>query len=218
MSGTDGFRGGSGDLRELTRNPLQSTLEWRRTRPPPRLRWDALIWGKILGPRAKPTWSRASTKLCARAFPWLQREAFSHQKRFHLQVGRAGVTVDGEVASRVDARADVIVSHDDRPLAVLELKRPGEKLTREDEQQGLSYAALHHPHPPLVVVTNGSDVKVLDSYSGEEWKPEGAPEQRLAALFANASRAAALDLSKAVEVLLGSRSEVWVAPSALPRA
>ena len=37
----------------------------------------------------------------------------------------------------------------------LELKRPGSLLTTDDDEQGLSYARMLHPRPPLVVVTNG---------------------------------------------------------------
>jgi type I site-specific restriction endonuclease len=74
--------------------------------------------------------------------------------------------VGGEPVSRIESRSDVLVSHNGKPLAVLELKRPGQALTESDEKQGLSYAALLHPPPPLVVVTNGSDTRILDSYSG----------------------------------------------------
>lgn len=146
----------------------------------------------------------------ALAFPWLPAEALEYQTKFSLQVGRGTVTVGGEPVARIESRSDVLVSHNGKPLAVLELKRPGQALTESDEKQGLSYAALLHPHPPLVVVTNGSDTRILDSYSGLAWSPADPSETALAHLVSNAGELAASRLKEAVDVLLGSGSSVWV--------
>jgi type I site-specific restriction endonuclease len=43
-----------------------------------------------------------------------------------------------------------------KPLAVLEVKRPGLELTDSDGAQGLSYARQMEPMPPLLVITNGA--------------------------------------------------------------
>ncbi|HST62476.1 MAG TPA: type I restriction enzyme HsdR N-terminal domain-containing protein [Longimicrobium sp.] len=143
------------------------------------------------------------------AFPWLAPEDFGFQTRFTFQVGRQTVCVDGKTASRVEARSDVLVSHRGEPLAVLELKRPGQPITVADEKQGLSYAALLNPHPPLVVVTNGEETRLLDSYTGQEWKPEHPSEKALTDLVRNAGEIAAARLKDAIAVLLGSGSAVW---------
>lgn len=144
-----------------------------------------------------------------RAFPWLEESELQHQTKFTLRVGRSPVVVGERAQSRTEARSDVIIYHKGKPLAVLELKRPGLKLTREDEEQGLSYAALLRPNPPLVVVTNGHDVRLLESHSGEEWTPGEPSEAALAELLESASRSAAADLRDAVNTLMGSGNG-WV--------
>lgn len=68
-----------------------------------------------------------------RVFATLPEESFEHQTRFSFQVGSKGIMVDGELASRVDARSDILICLDDVPLAVLELKRKGRKLTEADD-------------------------------------------------------------------------------------
>ncbi len=143
------------------------------------------------------------------AFPWLPADGFEFQTRFSFQFGRQTVTVDGKDASGAEARSDVLVSHGGKRLAVLELKRPGQPITVTDEKQGLSYAALLDPHPPLVVVTNGEETRLLDSYTCSEWKPEHPSEEALADLVRNASELAAARLKDAVAVLLGSVTAVW---------
>jgi Type I restriction enzyme R protein N terminus (HSDR_N) len=75
-----------------------------------------------------------------------------HQTKFQFQFGRAVVEIDSAAVSRAQARADVLVLCKEAPLAVLELKRPAVPLTEDDQAQGLSYARMLHPRPPLVVV------------------------------------------------------------------
>lgn len=89
------------------------------------------------------------------AFPWLKQEELRHQTRFVFKFGRSTVEVDGASASKVEARSDVLIYHRDNPLAVLELKRSGIALTENDDSQGLSYARMLFPHPPLVVGKDG---------------------------------------------------------------
>lgn len=144
-----------------------------------------------------------------RVFATLPEESFQHQTRFSFQVGSKGIMVDGELASRVDARSDILICLDDDPLAVLELKRKGRTLTEADDRQGLSYAAMLIPHPPLVIVTNGDDVRVLESWSGKPWEPTDASDAAVKALFENASRVAAYDTKRALDTLLGTTSVVW---------
>jgi hypothetical protein len=97
------------------------------------------------------------------------------------------------------------------PLAVLELKRPGVALTEDDQAQGLSYARMLHPQPPLVVVTNGEETRILATHTGASWQTETPSEAELAKLIAAAGQIAATDLKRAVEVLLGPQSSVWMA-------
>jgi Type I restriction enzyme R protein N terminus (HSDR_N) len=145
------------------------------------------------------------------AFSWLPPPSPRHQTKFEFHFGRAVVKIDGAVVSSAQARSDVLVCHNDVPLAVLELKRPGVPLTADDDAQGLSYARMLHPRPPLVVVTNGETTRILSSHNGTLWEPETPSEQDIARLIAAAGQVASADLKRAVEVLLGPQSTVWAA-------
>ena len=58
-------------------------------------------------------------------FPWLPSTSIRHQTKFSFQFGRQTISVDGLSDSSREARADILLYRGDRPLAVLELKRPG---------------------------------------------------------------------------------------------
>ena len=152
----------------------------------------------------------------ARAFPWIAASDLKHQLKFSMKFGHAVVEVDGSKTSKVHARADIIIYSKGTPLAVVELKRHGIAITLEDAEQGLSYARMLSPMPPLVVVTNGTDVRLLETYSGKDWKPADYSDAELAKLIQAASHAASDDVKRAVEILLGTGSDLWV--SALRQA
>ena len=142
----------------------------------------------------------------SRAFPHLERAAIQHQISFTIRLGHNSITVDAAADWSLRGRADVLISVRGRPLAVLELKRKNLKLTDADREQGLSYARV--VPVPLVVVTNGEAVWMFTA-TGQTWAPTDASEERVQDLFASASRAAAEDLRKAVQTLLGPESAVW---------
>ncbi|PBB91718.1 hypothetical protein CK215_15775 [Mesorhizobium sp. WSM3864] len=144
------------------------------------------------------------------AFPWLPPDSLTHQTKFAFKFGHKLVEIDGATASQAQARSDVLVFFEKKPLAVLELKREGLALLPEDREQGLSYARMLHPRPPLVVISNGEDQVLLETHSGEEWQPGTPSEEALQKLMAAAGKIAAADLQHAVEVLLGPGSSVWV--------
>lgn len=143
------------------------------------------------------------------AFPWLPANGLIHQKSFTFRFGKATVMVNGDAKSYALARADVLVIFQGEPLAVFELKRPGLKLTAEDEQQGLSYARLLQPRPPLVVISNGQDVRMLETDSGEPWRPASKSQAALKALITRGVQVAAGDLKRAVDRLMGSDPAIW---------
>src|SRR5262245_53251852 len=103
----------------------------------------------------------------ARVFPELASDEIRHQTKFSFTFGRATIDVDSANAYAKQARADIILYRGTAPLAVLELKREGSPLTTEDDEQGLSYARVINPMAPLVIVTNGEEVHILDSYTGK---------------------------------------------------
>ncbi|MHB1529882.1 MAG: type I restriction endonuclease [Acidiferrobacteraceae bacterium] len=144
-----------------------------------------------------------------KAFPWLPEHAIRHQTKFWFTFGRKRVDVDGAESSRAEARADVLLYNDNQPLAVLELKRPGVSLTSDDEAQGLSYARVLNPSPPLVVVTNGDQLRIIETHAGQPWQPTEYNEHAFQHLVTNAARIAAADTKRAIDTLMGTTASVW---------
>ena len=145
----------------------------------------------------------------ARVFPWLPDGAVRHQTKFSFSFGRATIEVDGASDSRKEARADIILYKDERPLAVLELKRQGIPLSADDEAQGLSYARVLVPSAPLVIVTNGDEVRLLATHTGAPLDGVSTSETGFKALVESAARAAGADLKAAIDTLMGSTPSVW---------
>ena len=143
-------------------------------------------------------------------FPWLAPNSLKHQLTWKFVLGHKQHPVDGGTVSLAQGRLDILITQDDRPIAILELKRPNLSLTEADVEQGLSYARVMHPQPPLVVVTNGKDVELYETHSGDIWKPEVKNEQTIKQLFNAAGHASSADLNKAVETLLGPDSTLWI--------
>ncbi|GBG04083.1 hypothetical protein AZSI13_34100 [Azospira sp. I13] len=146
----------------------------------------------------------------ARIFPWIGSNSLRHQLRFSIKFGRANVMIDGRNASSAEARLDILVSDGETPLAILELKREGARLSDADEQQGLSYARLLQPSPPLVIVTNGDDTRLLASHNGAPLDSGIFGSEQLKNLISAASTVATGDLRRAVDTLLGQGGRLWV--------
>jgi Protein of unknown function (DUF3489) len=85
------------------------------------------------------------------AFPWLPAGSLRHQTKFEFKFGHRNVQIDGKEVSKVQGRSDILVFHNDIPLAVLELKREGLPLTQEDREQGLSYDVAQTSEDPITM-------------------------------------------------------------------
>lgn len=144
------------------------------------------------------------------AFSFLPRDGIRHQTKFTFWFGGKEITVDGKSKEAAQARADVILFFQERPLAVLELKRKGLALSDEDSKQGLSYARVMNPSPPLVVISNGQEVRFIETHTGQPWQPVERSEQMLQGLMHSAARVAADDLKLAVSTLMVSNPDVWI--------
>lgn len=143
-------------------------------------------------------------------FPWLSATDLSHQTTFTLRVGRNEIALDG-IAQYAAGRSDILIQFRDRPLAVLELKRPGVRIDAEDIAQGRSYAMLLQPPAPLVVITNGKDTNLVVAYTGEPWQPGGNDPavSSIDQLFASVAAVADADVQQAIETLLASGGYAW---------
>lgn len=153
--------------------------------------------------------SRLAAALSA-AFPNIPREQLVEQRRFTVRLGHETHEFDSAAQWEKSGRADVIIFHDGRPLAVVELKREDLELTHADYEQAQSYANQLTPRPPLVVVTNGRETCIYDANTGQLWSGEQDAANAVARLLANAAKLAAADMRWATEALMGRETGVWV--------
>lgn len=153
--------------------------------------------------------SRMAAALSA-AFPNISREQLTEQRRFTVRLGHETHEFDSAAQWEKSGRADVIIFHGGRPLAVVELKREDLALTHADYGQAQSYANQLTPRPPLVVVTNGRDTRIYDANTGQPWSGEQDAASAVARLLANAAKLAAADMRWATEALMGRETGVWV--------
>jgi hypothetical protein len=91
------------------------------------------------------------------------------ERSFTLRLGHHVVTkTSPESPESIRGRLDVLVTNDaGEPLLIVELKRDSEVLTEDDRDQGISYARLLPKIAPFVLVTNGRETHVYDSYTAE---------------------------------------------------
>ena len=145
-----------------------------------------------------------------KVFPWLDPKDFRFQTTFTFKLGHSSFKVDGKKVSRAQGRADVIVSHEEIPVAIFELKRPGWSLTEDDFKQGQSYSRFLTPPPPLIILSNGAETRIRRAHDGKDWPPEEASEQRLAQTISAAMKVTEDQHRDAVGVLIGPNSNLWV--------
>jgi hypothetical protein len=149
------------------------------------------------------------TALLPKIFPHKPPSEFRNQTRFTLTLGHTSHKHDAIAQWTAEGRADILIFHDKRPLAVIELKREDKALTPKDLVQARSYAVQLTPRPPLVVVTNGKDTWVHDSATGEEIVEGTQDAEFVERMFANAAKVAAADMDWAIGVLMGPEAGVW---------
>ena len=141
-----------------------------------------------------------------RIFPSLDPIRLTHQKTFVISLGNNSHEIDG----RAFGRLDILVELDNRPLAILELKRPGRTIIPDDIRQGITYARLMFPMPPLVIISNGESVEFYDSYSEERWKPSNIDDVVVQGLFQAALECSAKQKDEAIRAFLGKRQDLLV--------
>lgn len=149
------------------------------------------------------------TRALAEAFPGIADDAIVQQRHFTVRLGHETRDFDSAALWHKTGRADILLFHDDRPLAVLEIKRELVAITRQDYEQAQSYANMLTPRPPLVIVCNGKDTRCYDANTGVEWKPGSDAGAMVQKLLANAAKIAAADMRWAIEALLGRDLDVW---------
>lgn len=144
------------------------------------------------------------------AFPNIPSDQFELQRRFTVRVGHEMREFDSAALWEKSGRADILISHRERPLAMLEVKREDLTLTRADYEQVQSYANQMTPRPPLVVVTNGRETRVYDSNTGEVWESGDDAADSVERVLSNAAKVAVADRRWAIEALMGRETGAWV--------
>lgn len=147
--------------------------------------------------------------LTREAFPHLPPESFHLEKHFKLRFGHKLHDHDGTLYWETEGRADFLVFHKERPLALFELKREDKALQEKDFKQGQSYTACLFPRPPLIIVSNGNDTWVRQVDDGATL-PTSADAAVIEKIFENVGKLAADNNSWAIEVLMGPETHVWV--------
>ena len=143
-------------------------------------------------------------------FPSIAPLRITHQKYLTLRLGhRTDIEIDGLKQAKTTGRLDILLSFDEKPLAILELKAPGKPLTDDDRGQGLSYAKLSTPQAPLVIVSNGEEAQFFQTHDGKEWNPSSKDDEAFRAIFSHALSCAADERNEAIQLLLGKQPHVW---------
>ncbi len=145
----------------------------------------------------------------ALAFPRLTAGSIKHQIEFTIRLGHATITVKGRESWIKRGRADILLVLNDKPLAIMELKRSNISLTHEDGKQGLSYARLLPVMAPFIIVTNGNQTRIIETFSGQPFKGESPDAESFEALLNSAGKVAAGDRDDAISTLMGTDPQVW---------
>jgi hypothetical protein len=133
------------------------------------------------------------------------------ERHLHLQLGHKTFIIDGFKPERSDiyGRYDILLMLDDKPLIIFELKAPEVTIEEGENAQALSYARLHVPIVPLVLVTNGKDFQILNTYDGKKLDESDISRDRLKSILSVASTLAASRSEDAIHILLGTSKYIW---------
>ena len=81
----------------------------------------------------------------------------------NIRLGRKAYCIDtAGFKENARGRLDILCKKGNRNLFVIEVKGENIKITKDDIDQGISYARLVHPIAPFLLVTNGKETQVID--------------------------------------------------------
>ena len=150
-------------------------------------------------------------RVLATVFPTFREVNVEHQKSFSITFGHHQVEVDLKEPSRYPARAilDVLLTISGKNIILLELKREDLALTEDDVAQGISYARLIHPMPPLTLISNGTDNWFYNTYSKERLEATSVDLEFIQRITDNSFLLATKDFKEAVNLLLNRDPELF---------
>jgi hypothetical protein len=144
-------------------------------------------------------------------FPTFKEVKVEHQKSFSIQFGHHNVQVDLKEPSKYPSRAilDILLTIGGVNTILLELKKEGLKLSQVDIDQGISYARLLHPMPPLTLISNGIDNQFYNTYTKEKIEATNIDFEFIQKLTDNSFQLATNDFKDAVNLLLNNEPELF---------
>lgn len=150
-------------------------------------------------------------RVLSTVFPTFKEVKVEHQKSFSITFGHHEVEVDLKEPSRHPSRAilDVLLTIAGKNIILLELKRENLALTEDDVAQGISYARLIHPMPPLTLISNGSDNRFYNTYTKERIEATSVDLDFIQRLTDNSFLLATKDFKEAINLLLNRDPELF---------
>lgn len=155
------------------------------------------------------TFEARVNKELMKIFPCLQQVEIEHQKTFTLKFGHHKIKVNSEENEKKYGRLDLLIKYKTNNFAVLELKRPGKVITNDDCDQGISYARLITPMPPLVIVSNGKDTYFYKTIDKSKLQIKTIDEDAIEELFKHAFLCAESSMDASIKFLLGKEKSLW---------
>lgn len=144
-------------------------------------------------------------------FPTFREVKVGHQKSFSIKFGHHDIKVDLKEPSTYPSRAilDILLTIGGKNIILLELKKEGLALTDDDVSQGISYARLVHPMPPLTLISNGTDNQFYNTYTKEKIDATTVDLDFIQRLTDNSFLLATKDFKEAVNLLLNREPELF---------
>lgn len=145
------------------------------------------------------------------AFPTFREVKVEHQKSFSIKFGHHDVNVDLKEPSTYPSRAilDILLTIGGKNIILLELKKEALALTHDDVSQGISYARLVHPMPPLTLISNGTDNQFYNTYTKEKIETTNVDLDFIQRLTDNSFSLATKDFKEAINLLLNREPELF---------
>lgn len=144
-------------------------------------------------------------------FPTFREVQIEHQKSFSIKFGHHDVEVDLKEPSTYPSRTilDILLTIGGKNIILLELKKEDLALTSDDVSQGISYARLVHPMPPLTLISNGTDNRFYNTYTKEKLETTTVDLDFIQRLTDNSFLLATKDFKEAVNLLLNREPELF---------
>jgi hypothetical protein len=150
-------------------------------------------------------------RVLSNVFPTFHEINLVHQESFTLSFGHNTVSINAapSTANHKRGRFDILLTVDGENSILLELKQEGQPLTTHDIDQGISYARLLHPMPPLTLISNGRDNWFINTYSKERIDESIIDTSLLKRITDNSFILASNDSKNAIENLLGKDHQIF---------